>query len=146
MCRRRDGLSGFVGRRMNSHNRGSSSVGAVQGLSMKRRACLLLGFFLAASLGACGGGGSNSSGGGGGTPQNPPTLASIAPSGATAGAQALTLALYGSNFENGATAQWNGTALSTSWVNSSELTAALPASDIASAGTAKVSVSNPSPD
>lgn len=114
-------------------------------LLMKRRGCLLLGVFLTSSLAACGGGGSNGGGGGGGTPENVPTLASIAPSSATAGAPALTLTLNGSNFENGATAQWNGTALSTSWISAAELTATLPASDIAAAGTANVSVANPGP-
>ena len=115
------------------------SFGAVLVPLMKRRGCLLVGAFLVSSLSSCGGGGSN---GGGGTAGDVPTLTSIAPSTAIAGAPALTLTLSGSNFENGATAEWNGTALSSTWVNATELTATLPANDMASAGTAKVTVVN----
>jgi hypothetical protein len=117
-------------------------------LTMTRRHVLILPVVLLAAFQACCGGGAGSSdngGGGGGTPQDTPTLASVAPSSATAGEPAVTLTLYGSNFENGATAQWNGTALSSSWVSATELTATLPASDIASVGTARVSVANPGP-
>jgi hypothetical protein len=53
--------------------------------------------------------------------------------------------LNGSNFENGATVEWNGTTLMSSWVSATEMTASIPASDIASVGSAKVTVTNPSP-
>ncbi|HKW61737.1 MAG TPA: IPT/TIG domain-containing protein [Candidatus Acidoferrum sp.] len=79
-------------------------------------------------------------------PQNFPVLNAIAPSTATAGSSAINLVLYGSSFENGATVEWNGTALmSSSWVSATEMTATIPASDIASVGSAKVTVTNPSP-
>jgi trimeric autotransporter adhesin len=55
------------------------------------------------------------------------------------------LLLYGSNFENSATVQWNGTALSSSWVSATKMTATISVSDIASAGSANVTVTNPSP-
>jgi hypothetical protein len=97
-------------------------------------------------LASCGGGAGTSGGGGGGvTPQDIPTLAAIAPSSVTAGTPAVSLVVFGSNFENGATVQWNGTALSSSWQSATEMTAAIPASDIASAGSAQVTVTNPSP-
>ena len=40
---------------------------------------------------------------------------------------------------------WNGTPLQTTYASSGELTATVPAADIASAGTASITVSNPSP-
>lgn len=100
---------------------------------------------LASLLGGCGGGSETSGGGVVETPQDIPTLTAIAPSSAQAGTAALSLALFGSNFASGATVQWNGAALASSWVNSTRITATIPASDIASIGTAKVSVVNPSP-
>jgi len=107
---------------------------------------MLFGLLLSSLLTGCGGGAStNSGGGGGGTPQVIPTLTAIAPSSTVVGASAITLALYGSNFENGATVQWNGTTLSSSWVSATNMTATIPASDIVSVGSATVTVTNPSP-
>ena len=107
----------------------------------------LLGLLLSSLLTGCGGGSSSGSGGGGGgTPQNIPVLTAIAPSGAVAGATAVTLALYGSNFEGppySATVQWNGTALPFTWISATQMTATIPASDIAAVGNAKVTVTNP---
>lgn len=78
-------------------------------------------------------------------PQNIPTLTSIAPSAAVVGSPTINLVVFGANFENGAAVEWNGTALSSSWVSSTEMTATIPASDIVSVGNAKVTVTNPSP-
>ena len=105
---------------------------------------MLPGVLLASLLAGCGGG-AGTGGGGGGAPQDVPTLTAIAPSSTTAGASSVSLVLFGSNFENGATVQWNGTALLSSWVSATEMTATIPASDIVSVGSAKVAVSNPSP-
>lgn len=55
----------------------------------------------------------------------------------------MSLSAFGSNFENGATIQWNGTALPTSWQSATLLTATVPASDLSAAGTADVTVANP---
>ncbi len=115
---------------------------------MIRRTSVLPCVLLSSLLAACGGsgsGGGGGGGGGGGTPQEIPTLGAIAPSTAIAGATDVSLVLYGSNFENGATAEWNGTALSSSWVSATELTATIPTSDLAAAGSANVTVVNPSP-
>jgi len=110
---------------------------------------MLFGLLLSSVLTGCGGGGGaspNSGGGGGGTTLDTPVLTAIAPSNAVAGAAAVTLALYGSNFENGATVQWNATTLSSAWVSATNMTATIPASDLVSAGSAKVTLTNPNPN
>ena len=79
------------------------------------------------------------------TVNNPlPALTSLSPNGATVGA-GFTLTVNGSNFVNGASVVWNGSARSTTFVNSGQVTAAILASDIAAVGTASVTVSNPGP-
>src|ERR1700686_1089368 len=78
-------------------------------------------------LAGCGSGNSTASNGEGGsggqTPPGIPTLSANAPSSAVAGGSALTLTLFGSNFENGASVKWNGTALTASWVGATNMTA-----------------------
>ncbi|MES2220405.1 MAG: hypothetical protein V4587_05500, partial [Acidobacteriota bacterium] len=73
------------------------------------------------------------------------------------GAPATTVVVYGSNFQDGVAVQWNGTTLPTSCVTPSNigfpttctgttvLTASVPASDLAAAGSATITVSNPNP-
>ena len=72
-----------------------------------------------------------------------PVLTSLSPSTAVAGAGALTLTVTGSGFVSGSVVQWNGAALTTTFVGATQLTAAVPASDIASVGVAQVTVTNP---
>ena len=80
------------------------------------------------------------------TTGNPvPALSTMSPSSATAGSAALTLSLAGSNFINGSVVNWNGTALPTTFVSSSSLTASVAATLLTTAGTASVSVLTPSP-
>jgi hypothetical protein len=55
------------------------------------------------------------------------------------------LTLNGSQFIQGATVRWNGSDRTTRWVSSTQLIADIPASDIASPGTARVTVLNPPP-
>src|SRR5205807_6465740 len=55
----------------------------------------------------------------------------------------FTLTVNGTNFVNGATVNWNGTPLSTTFVSSTQLTATVPASLIATAGTASITATNP---
>ncbi|MES2386869.1 MAG: hypothetical protein V4543_02610 [Bacteroidota bacterium] len=74
-----------------------------------------------------------------------PGLSSISPSSATAGGSAFTLTLTGSNFYSGSVVKWNGTALTTTYVSATQVTAAVPAANIASAGTASVTVTNAAP-
>ena len=74
-----------------------------------------------------------------------PTLSSLSPSSVFAGSGAFTLTVNGTGFVNGASVQFNGASRTTTFVSSTQLTAAILASDIAAAGTANVTVTNPSP-
>jgi hypothetical protein len=74
-----------------------------------------------------------------------PSLTSLSPSSATAGGAAFTLTLNGTNFINGSVVRWNGSDRTTTYVSSTQLTASIPASDIATGGTAQVTVFNPTP-
>ena len=78
--------------------------------------------------------------------ENPiPSISALNPQSAPAGSAGFTLTVYGSGFISGSTVLWNGVARSTTYVNASELSADLPASDIAQPGAASVTVSNPAP-
>ena len=98
---------------------------------------------IAVILSNCGGGG----GGGNNTNTNPvPAISSISPTSATTGGASFTLTVNGSNFVNGAsTVRWNGSDRATTFTSATQLTAAILASDIATAGTAQVTVLNSSP-
>ena len=72
-----------------------------------------------------------------------PELTSLNPNGATVGGTTFTLTVNGSSFVSGATVQWNGSPLSTNFVNGTQLTAAVPGSLIANTGSASVTVVNP---
>ena len=80
-------------------------------------------------------------------PGNPIPLLNLplVPDAAAPGGAGFTLTVNGAGFLSGATVNFNGTALATTFVNSGQLTAVVPAADIASAGTASISVVNPSP-
>ncbi len=80
-----------------------------------------------------------------GTNNPVPSLTSISPSSATEGAAAFTLTLTGTSFMNGSVVNWNSIALSTTFTSSTHLSASVPAANIASAGTASVTVFNPAP-
>ena len=68
----------------------------------------------------------------------PPTLTALSPSSATAGGPGFTLTTTGSNFVRGCVVRWNGANRTTRFVNSTQLTAGIPAADIASPGAAQV--------
>jgi hypothetical protein len=74
-----------------------------------------------------------------------PMVSSIAPAAATAGATAFTLSVNGSNFIASSAVRWNGSAVATTYVSTTELTAIISAADIAGAGSAPVTVVNPAP-
>jgi hypothetical protein len=76
-------------------------------------------------------------------PAPAPTLSSLSPNSATAGGAAFTLTVNGTNFVSGAVVKWNGAPRTTTFGSTTQLTAAIPASDIASQGTANVTVANP---
>ena len=74
-----------------------------------------------------------------------PVATSLSPSSASAGASTFTLTVSGSDFYPASVINWNGSPRTTSYVNSTTLTASIPATDIATAGTATVTVTNPVP-
>jgi 6-phosphogluconolactonase len=71
-----------------------------------------------------------------------PVIAALAPSSTTAGSPAFMLTVTGTSFASGATVLWNGATLATTFVSATQLTAAVPASLIATAGSGSVTVSN----
>ncbi len=74
-----------------------------------------------------------------------PTLTTINPTAAIAGGAAFTLTVNGTNFNNTSIVRWNGADRATTLVNATQLTAAITAADVLSAGTATVTVNNPTP-
>jgi VCBS repeat protein len=68
----------------------------------------------------------------------PLSPAAVAPGGA-----GFTLTVNGTGFVSGSTVKWNGSARTTTFVTESKLTASVPQSDLANAGTASVTVVNP---
>lgn len=74
-----------------------------------------------------------------------PSLGSLAPPSATHGGKAFTLTVNGSKFVSGCTVEWNGAGRATTFVNSGQVTAKIQAADIATAGSAAVTVKNPAP-
>jgi hypothetical protein len=79
------------------------------------------------------------------TPPPPPapTLLSLVPNTATAGSNAFTLTVTGANFVTNSVVRWNGSNRPTTFVSATQLAAQLPASDIASVGSASVTVFTP---
>src|SRR5215471_10325970 len=78
---------------------------------------------------------------GGGGPSVPP-ISTISPVGTSAGNAAFTLTVLGSGFTQASTVQWNGVGLATLFFSGSTLVAQVPASNIAAAGTATVTVND----
>jgi len=74
-----------------------------------------------------------------------PVLTVLTPSTAVAGGGGFTLTVDGSNFITSSVVRWNGGDRTTTFINSTQLQAAIPASDIVVAGTAMVTVFNPGP-
>src|SRR2546429_1438835 len=71
-----------------------------------------------------------------------PTITSINPSCAMAGGPQFTLTVIGTNYDNTSVVRWNGANRATTFVSSTQLTAIVLAADIATAGTAQVTVKN----
>ena len=74
-----------------------------------------------------------------------PALTSLAPTSTPAGGAGFTLTVNGSNFVATSQVRWNGAARTTTFVNAGQVTAAIPASDISTQGSAQVTVVNPAP-
>jgi hypothetical protein len=80
------------------------------------------------------------------TPPPPaPTLTSISPTTVAASGAAFPLTADGANFAGTSVVQVNGSARTTVYGNAGQLTATIPASDIASAGTLNITVFTPAP-
>lgn len=78
-------------------------------------------------------------------PGNPVPFVSqpLLPDTTAPGGAGFTLTVNGTGFVDGATVDFNGVALPTTFVSSGKLTASVPTSDLASAGTASITVVNP---
>ena len=74
-----------------------------------------------------------------------PTLGLLSPTTANAGSAAFTLTLTGTNFLAGTVVEWNGVALATTIVSATQVTALVPAGDLATGGAILVTVFNPLP-
>src|SRR5437773_12548331 len=80
------------------------------------------------------------------TINNPvPTATSISPSTAAVGSGAFTLTVTGSNYNASSLVRWKGSTRTTTFVSTTQLRAAIPATDIAATGTAAVTVFNATP-
>jgi hypothetical protein len=73
-----------------------------------------------------------------------PVLSSLRTASATEGDAGFDLTVTGSGF-SGSVLQWNGTALTTTFVSGTQLTAVIPTADLAEEGSATITVFNPSP-
>jgi hypothetical protein len=69
----------------------------------------------------------------------------LIPDATAPGGPQFTLTVNGTGFVSNSVVNWNGTALATQFVNQSQLTATVPAADIATATTGWVTVVNPAP-
>ena len=74
-----------------------------------------------------------------------PAITNIIPSSKRAGSPAFTLTLSGSGFVAGSVVRWNGLDRPTTPGGATQISAAIPALDVASKGTATISVFNPAP-
>jgi hypothetical protein len=69
-----------------------------------------------------------------------PVIDHISPPAALVGSSGLTLLVTGSGFSSGYTVLWNGAALTTTFVSSTQLSATVPTGDLSAIGAAQVTV------
>lgn len=74
-----------------------------------------------------------------------PTVVSLAPAAAVAGSGAFILTVNGTDFLSSSAVNFNGATLTTTFVSATQLTAAVPATALATAGAFDVAVTNPAP-
>jgi hypothetical protein len=72
-----------------------------------------------------------------------PVVSAVSPASVTAGAASFVLTVTGSNFVSGSIVRWAGANRATTFVSSTQVQTTIPASDLAGAGTASVTVVNP---
>jgi hypothetical protein len=111
------------------------------GMNTFRFPGLLLGLGVCAITNGCGGGAVSGNGVGQQTPSTP-VIASVSPAKAPAGSAALTLAVTGTGFLSTSVVEVNGLAEVTTYVDSTRLTATVPAIQVASGANLSVTVSN----
>ena len=75
-----------------------------------------------------------------------PAISALTPSSILAGSAGFTLRVSGSGYTSGSVINWNGTALTTSFLSSSQLSAPVPASLVAASGTVNITVTTPAPN
>jgi PKD repeat protein len=78
-------------------------------------------------------------------PAPTPVLTSLSPASTQAGGPAFTLTVNGRGFTPACVVRWNGADRSATFVSATQLTASIPATDIATPGTAQVTVFCPAP-
>jgi hypothetical protein len=69
----------------------------------------------------------------------------LLPDATAPGGPSFTLTVSGTGFASNSVVQWNGSARTTHFVSDSQLTATIPATDIGTSSTARVTVFNPAP-
>ena len=80
------------------------------------------------------------------TVNNPaPAIASLSPPSVAGGGSGLALTVAGSNFNPSSSVNWNGSSRTTTFVNSTQLTASISSSDLLNPGSFPVTVFNPAP-
>ncbi len=111
-----------------------------------KRTLVILGIVSLVFLAGCGGGTSSIVNPTQTANPNPtPAITAISPNSAVAGGAAFTLTINGTNFVAASMVNFGGSAPATTFVNSTQLTAAIPGTSIASTGTMAVTVTNPAP-
>ena len=110
---------------------------------MATRTLVIFGIVSLVLLAGCGGGTSQSVNNQ--LPPPAPTITTISPNTTVAGGAAFTLTITGTNFVAASMVNFGGAAPTTTFVSSTQLTAAIPASSIASSGMLAVTVTNPAP-
>src|ERR1700751_5924334 len=104
--------------------------------ALATRTLVILGIVSLVFVAGCGGGTSQSLNNQ--PPPPTPTITTISPNTTVAGGAAFTLTITGTNFVATSVVNFGGTARSTTFVSSTQLTAAIPAAAIASTGTPAV--------
>ena len=74
-----------------------------------------------------------------------PAVTSLSPSSAAAGSASFNLTVNGTSFVSSSTVRWNGADRPTTFLSATQLRATIPATDVASVGTASVTVFTPAP-
>lgn len=79
------------------------------------------------------------------SPNPMPVISALSPAYADQGGTAFSLTVDGTGYVPGSTVYWGSNAVTTTYVSATQLTASIPANDIASTGTATITVQSPTP-